>query len=171
MLTTTRLWTQHTNKRVASTNQCVSKKKKHKATNLSASVFSHLISKSKRPPVNGHWLFGLEVLVNLNSLLWIYMLPLHHIPEKENLLTIDLHNNGCFLLMVCLKCSNFSEMIREVQWTVAAQSLTSWNLIIVKSAFVLDYIFFLQFLWCKLLYSGFVNCSIYYLVKQHHYQD
>ncbi|PWA18273.1 hypothetical protein CCH79_00017829, partial [Gambusia affinis] len=39
------------------------------------------------PPVYGYRLFGLKVLMNLNSLLWIHMLSLHHIPENPT--TID----------------------------------------------------------------------------------
>ena len=43
----------------------------------------YLIGKSKRPPVNGHRLFCLEVLVNLNSLFGVNVLSLHHIPGKK----------------------------------------------------------------------------------------
>lgn len=41
-----------------------------------------LISESEGSPVNGHRLLGLKVLVNPNSLFWIDMLPLHHIPGQ-----------------------------------------------------------------------------------------
>lgn len=43
---------------------------------------SYLIGKCKRSPVNGHRLFCLKVHVNQDSLLWIHMLALHHIPAK-----------------------------------------------------------------------------------------
>lgn len=66
------------------------------------SVYPYLIGKRKGPPVNGHRLFGLKVLVNLNSLLWIYMLPLHHIPEKP----------GVF------RCSYMSVSVKMVMYVV-----------------------------------------------------
>lgn len=43
----------------------------------------YLIGKSKGSPVNGQRVFSLKVLVNLDSLFWVNVLSLHHIPGKK----------------------------------------------------------------------------------------
>lgn len=42
---------------------------------------SNLIGESEGSPVNSHRLFGLKVQVDLNRLLWINVLSLHHVSE------------------------------------------------------------------------------------------
>lgn len=43
----------------------------------------YLIGQSKGSPVNGHRLLRLKVLVDLNSLFWVDVLTLHHIPGRK----------------------------------------------------------------------------------------
>lgn len=52
-------------------------------------MFSYLIGKCKCSPVNGHRLFCLKVHVNQDSLLWIHMLALHHIPAEDRFVVVE----------------------------------------------------------------------------------
>lgn len=47
------------------------------------SCVSHLVGQSEGSPVDGHRLFGLKVLVNLDRLFWVHVLPLHHVSIEQ----------------------------------------------------------------------------------------